>query len=134
VNDLLPSEIPPRRIPHDTWDQPLFVRRRVKHLELGPTAHKEAPQSMLDAELGDIAAGDRLELLRRQLDRCTRDGCLAVRSDLKEHELIAATRRNRTHPMRFTEVYQHGTCRGDVLHKRYRGKGIREPLGNGAAG
>jgi len=28
--------------------------------------------------------------------------------------------------MRFTEVRQHGTCRGHVLHKRYRGKGIWE--------
>jgi hypothetical protein len=71
VSDLLPRKILPPHVLHNTWDQPLLVRRCVKHLELGPAAHKEALQSMLDAEIGDIAARDRLELVRRQLDRCT---------------------------------------------------------------
>ena len=71
------------------------------------------------AELLHLARGQGHQLVDRQIELRAPDHSFAVRRDLQDHELCAASGADATEPMRRPKIQQLRACRSNVLENRH---------------
>ena len=71
------------------------------------------------AELLHLPRRQRHQPVDRKIELWAADDGLPIRSDLQDHELLAASGADAAEPMRLAEIEQLSAGRGDVLQDRH---------------
>jgi len=132
LQPAIPRQVAPQQSPLPLHRSPTIVAqsRSGAAIKCAAQPHCKVQSSAL---LGPVAKREchlyfarRVTFLSCADNRCTGDGGLAIRSDLKEHELVATSGRDRAHPVRFSEVSNGRASACHMLHERHRSEGLRK--------